>query len=558
MKVVCFSAPLTQTNAPPSTDPINLFMQFYIDAHRGRQKEIVQCLQYNVDNPLIHKIYLLNERIYKPRELGVTSTDKIVQINLGKRLQYGDVYRYINDQQITGYNILANSDIFFDETLGALYKSDLAGERRKMVALLRYEYNPGNKYNSMVFGPRYDSQDTWIIHSRHTPTQYKLFAFPLGKPGCDNKLVYLMRMLDFEVVNDPLTLKSFHYHTSNIRNYTHDKKEVIPMPWGVVVPATYKLNTMTDSLGLRIQTLDALRFEDHDVLREYVSGKLSRGERFVIPRISTIETELAHYGRLLKNNPEPNVTAGFFAELKEKRMPIMKNNAGVQISNVGSLYKYSDMYLGAFENCEIYGGWDKQGHVYPCVARAQDFIETDLVKQKRMIWGFAFDIFHYISCAQPWTHALRGKRLLIISAFETSIQAKLPVLSQIYGRDLFPECSFLTIRPPQTQGAEPSQEFDTELNNFFQRLDVLRGQYDVALVACGGYGACVVNYIYTQHKASAIYVGGVLQMYFGILGSRWLRERPDVVRLFLNEHWTRPSAGEKPANFDKVEGSCYW
>lgn len=558
MKVVCFSSPLQQLDTVSNCDPINLFIQFYIDANRARQKEIVQCLQNNIDNPLIDKIYLLNERIYKPRELGVTPSPKIVQFNLGKRLQYGDVYRYINENQIVGYNILANSDIFFDETLIALRKSDLSGDQRKMMALLRYEYNPGNKFNSVIFGPRYDSQDTWIIHSRHTPTQYKLFAFPLGKPGCDNKMIYLMRMLDYEVINDPIALKSFHYHTSNIRNYTHDKKEVIPMPWGVVVPSGYALSTINNSLGLTIQTLDSLRFEDHDLLRNYVAGKIAKDEKFVIPRISTIETEMAHYGRLLKTNPNPQVTAGFFAELQAKRLPIMKNNAGVQISNVGSLYKYSDMYLGAFEKCDIYGGWDKQGHVYPCVASAQDFIEKEVAKTKKMIWGFAFDIFHYIYCAEPWTHALRGKRLLIISAFEKSIKTKLPVLSQIYGRDLFPECSFITIRPPQTQGAEPSQEFDTELNNFFQRLDVLRGQYDIALVACGGYGACVVNYIYTQHNASAIYVGGVLQMYFGILGSRWLRERPDIVRLFLNEHWIRPTAEEKPANFDKVEGSCYW
>jgi hypothetical protein len=267
---------------------------------------------------------------------------------------------------------------------------------------------------------------------------------------------------------------------------------------------------------------------------------------------------MAHYGRLMKMSPDQSFTSGFFSEIQSKRLPIMKNNAGIQISNVGSLYKYSDMYLGAFENCDIYGGWDKQGHVYPCVARAQDFIETEVAKTKKMIWGFAFDIFHYIYNPVPWTHALRGKRILIVSAFESSIQAKLPIRDKIYGRELFPDCTFITIKPPQTQGSEIAQEFDIELNNFFQRLDALKGQYDVALVACGGYGACVVNYIYTKHNASAIYVGGVLQMYFGILGARWLRERPDIVRLFLNEHWSRPTAIEKPANYDKVEGSCYW
>jgi hypothetical protein len=57
---------------------------------------------------------------------------------------------------------------------------------------------------------------------------------------------------------------------------------------------------------------------------------------------------------------------------------------------------------------------------------------------------------------------------------------------------------------------------------------------------------------------SSIYVGGVLQMYFGVLGKRWLRERSDIVRLFLNNHWSRPQNSEKPRGFKKVEDCCYW
>ena len=57
---------------------------------------------------------------------------------------------------------------------------------------------------------------------------------------------------------------------------------------------------------------------------------------------------------------------------------------------------------------------------------------------------------------------------------------------------------------------------------------------------------------------SAIYVGGVLQMYFGVYGSRWERERPLMMKLFKNEHWVRPTSDERPQGFENVEGSCYW
>ena len=57
---------------------------------------------------------------------------------------------------------------------------------------------------------------------------------------------------------------------------------------------------------------------------------------------------------------------------------------------------------------------------------------------------------------------------------------------------------------------------------------------------------------------SAIYVGGVLQMYFGIYGERWMRERPDILRVYMNEHWSRPKESEKPTNHKTVENNCYW
>lgn len=553
MKVLNISNPL-ELCSTKNNDPIYLFLQYYVDPIRARQKEIETCLKYNAENVHIEKVILLNEKHYKFKELGNTNP-KIQQIIINKRLMYGDVFHYVNENKLKGYIIIANSDIFFDETLEKLKYSNLHSSR-KMMALLRYEYDPSNKYNSRLFGPRYDSQDTWIFHTNHfvEPGEEKLFGFNLGKPGCDNKMVYLMNALNMEVINDPAVIKTYHYHKSNIRNYT--SKEVLPLPWGVVVPANTHVSKIQDALGLRLATYENLRFSDNTLLYDYVSAKLAKNEKFVIPRISTIETEFACYGRVLKFSTDKETNAQMIQMIQGRPNQVLKNNAGIKITNPGTLMTYSDKYLAAFENCDIYGGWDKQGHVYPSVQGAQDFIETRICPTKPMFWGFAFDVFHYIKSV-PWTLALRGKRILLICAFEESIKEKIPIREKIYGIDLFPECTFITLKPPQTQGNEVAQEFDVEFHNFVQRVDAIKGQYDIALVACGGYGAPIVNHIY-ESGSPAIYVGGVLQMYFGILGARWLRERPDIVRLYLNEHWSRPKEAEKPSNYANVEGSCYW
>ena len=55
---------------------------------------------------------------------------------------------------------------------------------------------------------------------------------------------------------------------------------------------------------------------------------------------------------------------------------------------------------------------------------------------------------------------------------------------------------------------------------------------------------------------SSIYVGGVLQMYFGIYGERWLKERKDIMKLYMNEHWIRPTV--QANGFEKIENGCYW
>ena len=174
-----------------------------------------------------------------------------------------------------------------------------------------------------------------------------------------------------------------------------------------------------------------------------------------------------------------------------------------------------------------------------------------------MFWALSFDIFHYIY-NNPWTHALKGKRILLISPFEESLLEKIPIRSKIYdGIDLFPDCEFITMKPPQTQAGEQSRGFTIEFVEFTQRVESVIDQFDVALVSCGGYANPICSFIY-EHGKSAIYVGGVLQMYFGILGERWIQERNDAVTLFHNKHWSRPKFTERPKNSKNVEGGCYW
>jgi hypothetical protein len=557
------------TELPTSSgDSINLFIQFYIDSNPGRQKEIVKCLKYNLLNDEINKIYLLNERIYTIEELQLTNEEqlvnkKIVQVNMGVRLTYAYFFRYIREQSsvitetgekaLSGYCILANSDIFMDTSIKKLRYTDIH-LHKKMFALLRYDYV--NK-KAKLFGPRMDSQDTWIFHTNFlvSEREEKMFKFGLGKPGCDNKIIYLMNVLGYEVINDPEYVRTYHLHTSNVRNY--NSNDTILHPWGLIMPVTSKPFAYKP-FGLDLNNLNVKvdMWKDNTVLYNYIVKKFAENANFVIPRIAGYENTFAMMGEMCMMNGG-NYSSKEMKEFIESKVHILKNNAGLLFRNLNDVCEYGHLYMESFDNCELFAGWEKHGNVYPHIQESHDYIMKKYVS-KHMFWANALDIFHYIrSC--PWTTALRGKKVLIISSFAESINEKLAIREHLYdGVDLFPDCEIITLRPPQTQGTEPSsQYFGTDLRTFLEKIDELDGKYDIALVSCGGYGNLVCSHIFKRGK-SAIYVGGVLQMYFGILGTRWLLERGDAVRLYLNEYWSRPKDSEKPSNHATIEKACYW
>ena len=71
-----------------------------------------------------------------------------------------------------------------------------------------------------LFGPRADSQDTWIVSAAAVRKAFAdqgnwtPFEIPFGKAGCDNAITVEMLRKKFQVVNPALNLKTYHYHSS--------------------------------------------------------------------------------------------------------------------------------------------------------------------------------------------------------------------------------------------------------------------------------------------------------------------------------------------------------
>ena len=80
--------------------------------------------------------------------------------------------------------------------------------------------------------------------------------------------------------------------------------------------------------------------------------------------------------------------------------------------------------------------------------------------------------------------------------------------------------------------------------------------FDIALVSCGGFGMITSNYIFNELNKNVMYIGGGLQLYFGIKGNRW-NTRSTISKL-MNDKWCNVKNEDKPKYPKLCENSCYW
>ena len=290
--------------------------QYYVPKESRRAKEINLCLRKNIENTAIDSIILLNET-----DLSNTyqSSSKIKQIVIGKRLFYDDVIRYINDSVSNNTIVVfANADIYLDSSIRHLYSTNLDD---KFLALLRYE---GDK----IFGPRADSQDTWILTSdsvkkRAALWKYDDLHFSFGVSGCDNAITCEMLRMKYLVVNPALTIQTHHVHDSEIRTY--DKDEIVDKNVYLYIEPT----------GLH--DMEAVTSLPSDS----IVTKLSMGEfdRTIQANKAATYCKMLEKEKRYLFSPNGNNTFG------KHNLPIYKFNSIFQ-TNHGLLYSYNKIYVG--------------------------------------------------------------------------------------------------------------------------------------------------------------------------------------------------------------------
>ena len=161
----------------------------------------------------------------------------------------------------------------------------------------------------------------------------------------------------------------------------------------------------------------------------------------------------------------------------------------------------------------------------------------------------------YSGTSAPWSRALDGKRVLVVSGFATSIEGQQKKIAGVFHGIDFPRFQLETVRAPIVTG---QKDFDGK--KWFDLLEQMKGEiaskdFDVALIAAGAFSYPLAAYVKSIGKIG-IHCGGGLQIFFGVMGNRW-NNSPEIMKYF-NDSWVRPSAIERPKTADQVENACYW
>lgn len=317
----------------------------------------------------------------------------------------------------------------------------------------------------------------------------------------------------------------------------------------------YRLNQVTNTLFGKSYKPNYKRFCGREVMalekaNEYISELIDSNKPFWVGRYG--HTELGFLASYLWNEScrKDGQLEGWFKSLQ--------NNAGFFPNDYTLGSKYADLIFSCCGEMDLHGIWP----LY-----MEDYFISKYEKDTKLM--------HYVclepwalqkgeSGILPWSHSLKGKKVLVIHPFEETIKKQYEekrerIFERIYPNadDILPKFELKTLKAVQTIAGNRDQRFLT----WFEALNWMKTEcekidFDIAILGCGAYGFPLAAEIKKMGKG-AIQICGATQLMFGIIGNRW-ENNQRIMGEIVNDAWVHPSLEECVKDGIKVENSCYW
>jgi hypothetical protein len=210
--------------------------------------------------------------------------------------------------------------------------------------------------------------------------------------------------------------------------------------------------------------------------------------------------------------------------------------------------KFGELMLKSISNLDMVGIWN---NIY-----MGDAVLEEADPKRKILVTDATALEPY-GKPHPWTESLKGKKVLVVSPFDEEIKQQYAIREKLWeDKNMLPEFELLTVKSVWYFAGAKDERF----SNWFEALDylyqeVIRHDFDVALLSCGPFGLPLAAMIKAYGK-QAVHMGGTLQILFGIKGKRW--DDNASINRFYNEHWIRPGEITKPDKSKVLDSDCYW
>lgn len=273
----------------------------------------------------------------------------------------------------------------------------------------------------------------------------------------------------------------------------------------------------------------------------WIIDKIKKGKPFMVARFGN--TELAVITSVLKRRLFGKT------EENEKRFQEWFTNlqelSGFFPNNPKLAEKFTDLMLDYGKEVDMLA-------MYHC--HLDDYVITEYMSDIKLTYLNNIESWR---SKNPWTAALKGKKVLVIHPFDTSIKEQYERREELFpGKDVLPEFELKTLRAVQTIAGERDERFETWFEALeYMYQEAMKLDFDIAIIGCGAYGFPLAAMIKKAGK-QAIHMGGVTQILFGIKGRRWVDNPRCGIK--FNDAWVYPKEKETPNNCNAVENHCYW
>ena len=266
--------------------------------------------------------------------------------------------------------------------------------------------------------------------------------------------------------------------------------------------------------------MEEYKFISTTNISSFIIEKMNEENGFFIGRISGSDYESVYtylnYNKDLNcmnylhyYNSVSNFNGYFDKETDEIKK---KENFKIYLDTLLKCYKESDILLNPCT--EIERNLDKIKNEY----------NKFICKTKPMI------NYHWIESIRPFLNDFKifaqHKKVLIISPFSESIKYQYKRKDVILKNYVYPDFELITYDTPVTYNNEKDSLSHIETNNWLEQCekmenDIMKLDFDIALLSCASYAMYLGNVISKKMNKKAIYIGGVLNVFFNIYGKRY-------------------------------------